>query len=286
MKILIIKNNITDTVTLESGLVLVKQGLASINFPITLGEFVLDKQLTSLPFSNSTNAHGYYVDPLSFTGPWDIGYDSVCLIYDWSKISPQPTNPMDNGPSMQIPSEWYVTYPNVFRDFFLHELCHLMANKNGVKDLTHLLVDMTLDPVLYAQFATKQPSDWYLYYLSTLIKTPMPTYKYFKPEEVIGLQVPLVQLLDQARGIAGIPFKITSGLRTPQENTLADGVQDSTHLTGNAVDVACSDSQSRLKMVSALIKVGFSRIGIYLDHIHCDNSSTHPQNVMWVLDKE
>jgi len=35
---------------------------------------------------------------------------------------------------------------------------------------------------------------------------PVPTYKYFKPSEIIGLKPELVALLDKARDLAGVPF--------------------------------------------------------------------------------
>ena len=40
-----------------------------------------------------------------------------------------------------------------------------------------------------------------------------------------------------------------------------------------AVDIACSDSVTRQKIVSGLIKAGFTRIGISKTFIHSDNDS-------------
>lgn len=113
----------------------------------------------------------------------------------------------------------------------------------------------------------------------------MGQYNYFTDEEVVGLDKELVAMLDMARGKAGVPFVITSGLRTQAQNAqLAEAVQDSAHLTGNAVDLACSDSPERFLMMSALISVGFNRIGIYRGHLHCDNSKSLPQGVMWYVE--
>lgn len=109
-----------------------------------------------------------------------------------------------------------------------------------------------------------------------------PKYKYFSPEEIKGLDGELCAMLDRARGLAGIPFRITSGYRTYDKNTgLPEAVQDSSHLTGNAVDLACSDSLTRFRMLKALFDVGFVRIGVYGNHIHCDNSIKLPQRVLW-----
>lgn len=105
---------------------------------------------------------------------------------------------------------------------------------------------------------------------------------YFKPEEVKGLDQELCAMLDRARGYAGVPFTITSGLRTQEHNdSLAESVKDSSHLTGNGVDLLCADSLSRYAMLKALLLVGFTRIGIYKNHLHCDNSLTLPQRVIW-----
>ena len=111
-----------------------------------------------------------------------------------------------------------------------------------------------------------------------------PEYRWFKPEEVAGLDLELCAMLDRARGKAGIPFRITSGLRTASENSaLSESVKDSAHLTGHAVDLLCTASDYRFKMITALLEVGFKRLGIYVadGHIHADNSKTLPQNVVW-----
>lgn len=105
---------------------------------------------------------------------------------------------------------------------------------------------------------------------------------YFKPWEVEGLDQELCSMLDHARALAGIPFIITSGLRTIEANSEIPGsVRDSSHITGNAVDLGCAFSSDRIRMVRALLQVGFVRIGIYRGHLHVDNSLTLPQNVMW-----
>jgi hypothetical protein len=52
----------------------------------------------------------------------------TCLVH--SGIQPQPTNPFhspitSNGSTpIQIPENWYVTFPEVFAQFYLHELLH------------------------------------------------------------------------------------------------------------------------------------------------------------------
>lgn len=97
-----------------------------------------------------------------------------------------------------------------------------------------------------------------------------PNYRYFKPEEVAGLDPDLCAMLDMARGRAGVPFKILSGLRTEEQNKKAGGMPNSTHLKGLAADLY-ADTAIRYKVVKALIDIGFRRIEVSKDnHIHVD----------------
>lgn len=109
-------------------------------------------------------------------------------------------------------------------------------------------------------------------------------YKWFKDSEIAGLDKELCAMLDLARGKAGVPFVITCGLRTPEQNAaLAESVSDSAHLTGHAVDLACAESPTRFAMLSGLMAAGFNRIGIYSAHLHVDNDPTKPPNVCWYV---
>ena len=87
--------------------------------------------------------------------------------------------------------------------------------------------------------------------------------------------------LDDARGIAKVPFIITSGFRTVKHNDRIGGVDSSAHTSGRAVDIACRDSRSRWLIIDALIKCGFNRIGIADTFIHVDDDPTKPENVIW-----
>lgn len=104
---------------------------------------------------------------------------------------------------------------------------------------------------------------------------------FFKPEEIEGLDPELVAKLDWARGRSGVPFVITSGKRSPEENERVMGVDASAHIKGLAVDLRCDNSPDRYKMVQALILAGFRRIGVYNAHLHCDLDTDLPQDVMW-----
>lgn len=113
----------------------------------------------------------------------------------------------------------------------------------------------------------------------------MSNFKYFKPEEIEGLDPELVAKLDTARHVAGIPFVITSGRRTVDENEKATGIDRSAHIKGLAVDLRLEDkpeSYSRYLLVNALLSAGFKRIGIYDHHIHVDIDNTLPTPRIWI----
>jgi zinc D-Ala-D-Ala carboxypeptidase len=116
--------------------------------------------------------------------------------------------------------------------------------------------------------------------------TPMPPkWNFFTHQEVEGLNDEFIALLDRARGIAKTPFDITSGRRTIAENErIPTASSNSSHLSGDAVDLACSGSPERFQIVKALLEVGFTRIGIYSAHLHVDCDKSKPQNVMWYIE--
>lgn len=108
----------------------------------------------------------------------------------------------------------------------------------------------------------------------------MSNYHYFSDEEVAKwqLQSETWAMLDMARDKAGVPFIITSGKRTAeQEIALKGGVRDSAHISGYGVDIATGDGHVLCLILSGLILAGFRRIGIYHDaqfvphHLHADN---------------
>lgn len=108
-------------------------------------------------------------------------------------------------------------------------------------------------------------------------------WKYFTDQEVEGLQDEFIQRLDKAREIANTPFVFTSTVRTITQNEhLTGAVKDSAHLTGLAADIRAHEPRNRFKIAKALIEVGFTRIGIYNQHIHVDMDTTKDPEVLWI----
>jgi zinc D-Ala-D-Ala carboxypeptidase len=109
---------------------------------------------------------------------------------------------------------------------------------------------------------------------------PMPNYNRLKHFSAWEFNKPemmdksFLELLDAAREEAGIPFVVNHVRQFRDDATGA-------HSTGHAVDIRCRDSRSRFIIVTAALKVGFTRIGIYDKHIHLDNAPNQPPRVVW-----
>lgn len=170
----------------------------------------------------------------------------------------------------------YKIFKDRFTEVVRHELCHVLYTIKGIEDRTHYYYSTShLGKILIELEQIKEkPIN-----LSNTMR-----YKYFSDKEIVGLKPELVLLLDQAREIAGIPFKLNSGKRTVEQNEKAGGVKDSAHLSGLAVDIACTTDSARYKIISAMQKVGFNRIGIAKTFVHCDIDKTKSPNVIWLYD--
>lgn len=99
----------------------------------------------------------------------------------------------------------------------------------------------------------------------------MSNFKYFTDEEIAGLQGNLPAMLDMARGIAGIPFRLTATIAKDGHS------QNSAHYKGLAVDIGLghlaegSDrGAARWAIMKGLYGAGFKRIEDCPLHIHCD----------------
>ena len=95
----------------------------------------------------------------------------------------------------------------------------------------------------------------------------------------INMDASFLRMLDDARGIAGISFNITSGYRTKERNKLVGGVVNSSHLIGKASDISVKNGQERYIILNALIKAGFRRLGVSKFFIHCDNDETKRESL-------
>jgi len=104
------------------------------------------------------------------------------------------------------------------------------------------------------------------------------------PNSGINMDSGFLTKLEEARAIAGIPFRITSGYRTKEYNqSLRDkgykASPNSSHLIGVAADIAVSSGHDRYVVLNALIRAGFKRIGVAKTFIHCDTDDSKPNSV-------
>lgn len=113
--------------------------------------------------------------------------------------------------------------------------------------------------------------------------------RYFQPSEfekaspscsIAQMDDEFLLKLDDARSICSVPFIINSAYRSPEYEREKFRSGSSSHCKGVAVDLRCVTPRERLKMVMALLAVGFRRIGIYKTFIHVDSDISKP-SCLW-----
>lgn len=92
---------------------------------------------------------------------------------------------------------------------------------------------------------------------------PNSDYKYMDRE--------FLSMLDEARRLAGIKFKIIEGFKSTSRQSYEGGFKNNSHLIGRAAKIKCSHGNKRYKIMTALLEVGFTRIGINRKYIYVDN---------------
>lgn len=103
-----------------------------------------------------------------------------------------------------------------------------------------------------------------------------------EPGNGVNMQYEHIKLLYSARIEAGVPFIISSGIRTSAQNRKIGGKALSSHLTGWASDIHINGKRDRYIKVVALLKVGFNRLEIMDTWIHADNNPEKDKNVIMV----
>ncbi len=111
-----------------------------------------------------------------------------------------------------------------------------------------------------------------------------PGYPPVKAEGKMNEQ--FLQMLDDARGIAGVPFKITSGYRPAEYDGNVHGIPNSDHVQGCGADILIdwNNGIETFRILRSLMAVGFKRVGFGINttHIHIGGLlSTLPQGVVW-----
>lgn len=91
----------------------------------------------------------------------------------------------------------------------------------------------------------------------------------------------VIHALDDARGYAGIPFRINSGYRCEAHNEAVGGSLNSSHMKGWAVDIDAQTSNQKYHIIKALLGAGFKRIGVHRTFIHADMDPDKYDEVIW-----
>ena len=95
-----------------------------------------------------------------------------------------------------------------------------------------------------------------------------------------------LEILDDARDFAEVPFNIVSSYRSPEYNEKVGGVPDSAHTKGVAVDVSYSNGNEAWHIIDGAFMAGIKRIGIAGGFIHLDDDRTKPYPCIWTYEKQ
>lgn len=84
-----------------------------------------------------------------------------------------------------------------------------------------------------------------------------------------------------ARIDANIPFVIRSGSRCEKHNKDEGGESTSDHLYGHGSDIGAKSGRAKYRIETALLKVGFTRMGRGKTFVHAGDAPQNPERVFW-----
>jgi uncharacterized protein YcbK (DUF882 family) len=107
----------------------------------------------------------------------------------------------------------------------------------------------------------------------------------FSVPERMGYE--FVKWLDALRALCGFALKISSDVRTPEQNEAAEGATKSAHMDVicDTVDISahCLTGAKRLRLVIAAYTLGCRRFGVYENgSVHIDCTEDRRPHAMWV----
>ncbi|MBQ7517612.1 MAG: hypothetical protein IJU13_04205 [Bacteroidales bacterium] len=114
--------------------------------------------------------------------------------------------------------------------------------------------------------------------------------KHFAPKEFERCDPPckieqmdggFLSKLDTIRELADIPLVLNCAYRSKAHDLKKGRSGNSAHTKGLAVDIRCTTSANRFKIVAAAVQCGITRIGIGKTFIHLDADPGLPQQVIW-----
>lgn len=118
----------------------------------------------------------------------------------------------------------------------------------------------------------------------------MSKYRYFKESEfknanpscsLDDMDPYFMKKLDDARSICSVPFIVSSAFRSVEHEIKSGRSGTSSHCKGLAIDLICASGDCRLKMLIALLAVGFRRIGVYSNFLHVDSDTSKPSSIWY-----
>lgn len=111
--------------------------------------------------------------------------------------------------------------------------------------------------------------------------------KYFKDSEfkacvpscsLADMNFNFIALLDKIRETAGIPIVLNSAYRSVAYEKSCGRAGTSSHCKGIAVDIRCSSSVNRARIIDSIYKVcSYPRIGVASTYIHFDIDMSKPR---------
>jgi hypothetical protein len=88
-----------------------------------------------------------------------------------------------------------------------------------------------------------------------------------------------LKMLDEARGLAELKFKVLKGFVCYGCRGKINELEHSSHLIGRAAVIQCKHSYKRYRIIAALLEAGFTRIGIHRNYLYVDNDDMKADSI-------